>query len=101
MKKNIVRYMFSKSVSMREAEETLLLSLLATESLHGESQTQLDARHAFDAEQRACVIDAGSEVGRDLNRLFIGFLRREFGAACFSVKRLEKTPVPDVAGAVA
>ena len=101
MTKDIVRYTFSPSVSMREAEETLLLSLLATESLHGESQTQLDARHAFDAEQRACVIDAGSEVGRDLNRLFIGFLRREFGEDAFRVRRVAGGEIDQVAEAAA
>jgi hypothetical protein len=37
----------------------------------------------------ACVFDAGTPVGRDFNRLFIGFIRREFGEDAFRVERVE------------
>lgn len=82
------RYVFTPSVPPEEVEASLLLALFAAEALHGEAQVQLDAGHAFDAERRACVIDAGTEVGRDLNRLFVGFLRREFGEDAFTVERV-------------
>ena len=68
----------------------LLLAVLATESLHGEAQTRLDAAHYLDLTKRACVIDAGTPVGRDLNRLFTGFLNREFGAEAFDVERVDE-----------
>ena len=54
-------------------------------SLHGESQVRLDAAHAVDADQRSCVIDASTQVGRDINRLFTGFVLREFGPDSFRV----------------
>jgi hypothetical protein len=38
---------------------------------------------------RTCVVDTGTEVGRDINRLFCGFLRREFGGGAFRVERLD------------
>ncbi len=88
MTRDIYRYSFDSSVDIAEVEASLLLALLAAESLHGESQVRLDASHFFDAEQRACVIDAGSDVGRDLNRLFVGFVRREFGEDAFRVRRV-------------
>ena len=50
---------------------------------------QLSAAHYLDAEARRCVVDAGSEVGLDLNRLFAGFLRREFGPDAFQVRRAD------------
>jgi hypothetical protein len=56
--------------------------------LHGESQARLDIGHAFDPLKRACVIDATTVVGRDFNRLFLGFISREFGAASFKVERV-------------
>ena len=62
---------------------------MATESLHGEGQTRLDVAHFLDPTTRACVIDTGSPVGRDFNRLFIGFVRREFGEDAFHVERVE------------
>jgi hypothetical protein len=92
MQSEVYRYVFGTEVPADEVEGTLLLSLLAAESLHGEAQTRLDARHYFDADQRACVVDASTVVGRDLNRLFVGFVRREFGADAFQVARVAAEP---------
>jgi hypothetical protein len=90
MSSEIFRYSFDPSVPAEELEATLLLTLLATESLHGTSQVRLYAAHVFDADRRICTIDARSEVGRDLNRLFIGFVAREFGDAAFEVRRVDR-----------
>ena len=73
------RYRFNPDVDIDEVGATLTLSILAVEGLHGQSQVQLEAHHSFDAVNRTCLIDASGEVGRDLNRLFLGFLNREFG----------------------
>jgi hypothetical protein len=75
-------------VPIEEVEATLLLAIWGTESLHGEAQTRLDAGHFLDRDRRACAIDAGTPVGRDVNRLFVGFLGREFGPESFHVERL-------------
>jgi hypothetical protein len=101
MTQELYRYEFTDEAPSDEVEVTLLLAILATESLHGETQVRLDAAHAFDAQKRSCVIDAGTVVGRDFNRLFAGFLTREFGADSFKVERVhEPLPrQPQVAGA--
>ncbi|MCA8989362.1 MAG: hypothetical protein KDA78_17060 [Planctomycetaceae bacterium] len=91
---DVYRYRFAESVEMLEVEASLLLSIWATEALHGESQTRLDAGHAFDAEQRKLVIDAGTEVGKDLNRILTGFLQREFEPEEFTVERIARQPEP-------
>lgn len=83
------RYTISERVPIEEVEITLLLSLLGIEALHGESQTRLDAAHTLSAERHAAVIDAGTAVGRDLNKLFACFLTKEFGTASFTVERIE------------
>lgn len=88
MKEHIYRYTFACGAPLDEVERSLCLAILATEGLHGEAEVRLDAAHFFDAEKRACVIDAGTPVGRDLNRLFIGFISREFGADAFRVERV-------------
>ena len=90
MTKDIYRYSFSPPVPLEEIEATLLLALWGAESLHGESQVRLDATHLLDRTRRVCVIDAGSTVGLDINRLFVGFLRREFGEDSFRVERLHR-----------
>ena len=94
MTKELYRYAFTPGVPIEEVEASLLLAVLATESLHGEAQTRLDAAHYLDTDHRACVIDAGTAVGRDFNRLFVGFIRREFGEDAFQVERVDSAPVP-------
>jgi len=98
-KDDIYRYGFSADVPVEEIEASLLLAVLATESLHGEAQVRLDAAHYLDVDERACVIDAGTPVGRDLNRLFVGFLRREFGEDAFAVERVDAVVPSECAGA--
>ena len=92
MIKDVYRYGFQPCVPLEEVEASLLLALMATESLHGEAQVRLDAAHYLDVDQRACVIEAGTPVGRDINRLFVGFLRREFGEDAFHVERVDSVP---------
>lgn len=88
----VYRYTFEAEVVTEEVEATLVLALLAAESLHGEAEVRLDAAHYFDTDRRECVIDAGTPVGRDLARLFVGFLRREFGETAFTVSRAAPAP---------
>ena len=92
MSTELYRYVFTDSVPLEDIEASLMLAVLATESLHGEAQVRLDAAHYLDPAKRACVIDAGTPVGRDLNRLFAGFVSREFGADAFEVERVEGQP---------
>jgi hypothetical protein len=89
MAQEIYRYAIQPRVPLDEVETSLVLALLTTESLHGESQTRLDAAHYFDTDQRACVIDAHTDVGRDLNKIFTGLLVREFGPDSFRVERVD------------
>lgn len=88
MATNVYRYTFSGGTSMDDVEASLVLALMAVESLHGTSHSRLDAAHFFDADGRACVIDGSTVVGQHLNRLFVGFLSREFGPDSFTVSRV-------------
>jgi hypothetical protein len=90
MNKEVYKYVFQPTVDIKEVENSLLLALVSTESIHGESQVRLDVAHYLDPDNRACVIDAATPVGRDLNRQFIGFIGREFGPDAFTVERIEK-----------
>jgi hypothetical protein len=94
MTKDLYRYTFKPDVPLEDIEASLLLAVLATESLHGEAQVRLDTAHFFDPDQRTCVIDASTPVGRDVNRLFVGFARREFGDDAFRVERVNELPQP-------
>jgi hypothetical protein len=82
------RYRFNSEVPLEDIEASMVLALLGAESLHGETQLQLSASHQIDPEKRACVIDAADQVGQDVNRLFLGFMTREFGRDSFQVERV-------------
>jgi hypothetical protein len=87
MPREVYCYTFA-AVPAEDVEAALLLALWGTESLHGEVQVRLEAVYSFDPTGRIGVIDAGTPVGRDLNRLFLGFLQREFGPDSFRVNRI-------------
>jgi hypothetical protein len=93
---NAYRYRFNEATPMEDVEAALLLAIWGCEALHGEAQTRLDAAHFLDVDARACVIDAGTDVGRDFCRLFLTFIRRECGEDAFQVERVES---PDSAAA--
>ncbi len=82
------RYVFGEGVPLEEVEGSLLLAIWSIESLHGECATRLQAAHVLDGERRTLVIDASTAIGLNLNRVFVGFLRREFGADAFAVERI-------------
>lgn len=88
----VYRYTFAGHVPSEDIEASLVLALWGTESLFGEAQVRLDAGHYFDAPRRRCVIDAGTEVGRCFNRLFLGFVNREFGPDSFHVEPVDGFP---------
>src|SRR5262249_11338015 len=88
MTADVYRYAFVAEVPIEEAEATVALAILAAEALHGEALVRLEAGHAFDPDKRCCVIDGSTPVGRDLNKLFCGFLRPELGEDACAVERV-------------
>jgi hypothetical protein len=91
MSMQIYRYEFDQKVAAEEIEASLLIALIGTESLHGETATQLGSSHLFDAAKHVCIVDVETPVGRDFNSLFAGFLRREFGPEAFRVRRVRSS----------
>ena len=92
MNRELYRYNFDSKVPIRDVEESLLLAVLAAESLHGRSLVRLDASFCLDSRKRSCIVDAATEVGRAIARIFTGFLTREFGEEAFKVERVGGPP---------
>ena len=90
MKKDIYRYRFSEGVPLGDVGDSLFLAVMAVESLHGRSLVRLDAAFCLDEKKRSCVVDAATAVGRDIAKVFTGFLTREFGEEAFKVERLSR-----------
>lgn len=87
MGREVYCYRFTSGVSMSAVEELLLLAVLAAECLHGSAVVRLEAVFCLDEQKRSCVVDATTAVGRDLARIFAGFVTREFGEDAFRVER--------------
>jgi len=58
----------------------------------GARRRRLDASFCLDEKKRACVVNAGTEMGRHIACIFTGFLTREFGEEPFKVERLRRQP---------
>ena len=89
MHRLIYRYRFERDVPLRSAHDSLLLSVIVAECLHGESRVRLEAAYRFSRRKRACVIDAGTPVGRDIVRIFTGLAIKEFGSDAFTLERID------------
>lgn len=94
MAPSVYRYQFDPDVPIPEVEHTLLICLLAVQSLHGEAGARLAVGHHLDRRRRTCVVDGRTPEGRDLAKLLTGFLSREFGETAFSVEPAEPRPAP-------
>ncbi len=82
------RFRFGDDVALRQAEDTLLLSLLAAAGIYGETRVRMDAAYAVDQTLNVLVVDASTDVGQDVAGIFTAFITREFGPTAFSVRPL-------------
>lgn len=85
----MIRYLFrfKTDVPFEEIDSTLMLATLAAECIHGRTRIQLDARFEARRSTHTCWIDADTDVGRHIARIFAGFMVRLFGERSFKVER--------------
>lgn len=81
------QYTFRRHVPIDDVQDTLTLAVLGAEQLHGRTRMRLDANFRLDRQRRSCTVDASTQVGQDIARLFAGFLTQEFGERAFRVRR--------------
>ncbi len=82
-----VAFEFEPHVSLTDAEMSLHLAMFAAEGLFGRAQVRLDTDYELDEPQHRIVVDAESEVGAVLVRVFTALLLREFGEDSFRIRR--------------
>ncbi|MFH2000497.1 MAG: hypothetical protein ABIK28_12500 [Planctomycetota bacterium] len=83
-------FTFNSNLSMDDVRETLLLSAVAAESYYGNSKVKMDFSYSVSNEKPTCLIDAESEVGQHVARVFTGFLANQYGEDSFRVERVER-----------
>lgn len=81
------KYTFDNSIAFDDVCDTLMLAVIATESMHGEISMRLDTPYRIRRDDRVIMIDAAVDTGRDLNRIFGGYVAREFGRKAYTVSR--------------
>lgn len=85
---------------MNEVNDALYLAALAAESLHGRSSLRLDGTFLLKKEKRQCVVNATTQVGRDLAHIFTGFLGHQIGEKAFKVRLTETNEPVSLKGGV-
>lgn len=81
MVRTVYKFTFDDSIAMDDVERILALSTIPVESIHGESAMLIDGRFAVNKRRRTCLIDAESQLGNNLARVFAGFLNVRAGGS--------------------
>lgn len=87
MAKGDYLFSFPSAADMAEVEETLLMSVIAAEAIHGRARVRLEARFTASSESRTCTINADAQVGQDVARIFTEFLNLQVGEDAFTVSQ--------------
>jgi hypothetical protein len=96
MMANVFRFEFDPSVSLTEAEMSLHLAIFAVEGLYGEARVRLEVSYQVDQAGNAIIVDAGTEVGSALVKVYTRLLIREFGEDGFHVRPVDASAVQTV-----
>lgn len=89
------RYTFHPSIGMGQVSNALFLAALAAEAIHGRAYVQLSGQFWADPARRAAVIDASTEVGQAIARVFTELVSRELGEDSFAVVRVPLSTLDD------
>lgn len=96
MAPEIYRFRFESDACMKDVHESLLLSIFAAEGVHGRSCIRMDVAFFADDDKRALVVDARTEAGHTVARIFTNFLLRQFGEETFQVERVGRQREDDL-----
>ena len=95
MNRTVQCYAFEASVPAARSKTRSFWPSWQSKDCTAQSRVQLEASYCFDADKHACVINVGSDVGRDICRIFGGFATEEFGEGTFTVTRADGAPESD------
>ncbi len=101
MTQETYKYRFDQTVQAQDLEDTFMLALLAVESLHSRSRVRMEGQFKIDKNNCTFIIDAATTVGRDLARIFTGFVTCEYGDHAVHIKRIGRDSKPQPAAASA
>ncbi len=89
MTRTTYHFTFLKSVPMDAVEDALVLAVLAAEAIHDGDRAVARAVHLPESLPRVCVIDARTNAGRTVLRVFFAYVTGMFGVRAFRVVTTE------------
>ena len=98
MRTSEFRFQFIVDVDLAEAENTLRLSLLAAEGLHGEAKVRIEVTYVVDPIRAEIRVSGGIVPVEATAQIYTSLLSHEFGREAFTVRRETE---PAVAAAAA
>ena len=88
MTKNFYQFRFDSEISLEDIEDTLMLVLVAVNSLHGVTRVRLDCQFVLDKKRRHVLVDGNTPVGRCFARILAGFADYAYGETGFRFRRI-------------
>ncbi|MEN6358247.1 MAG: hypothetical protein ABFD83_14335 [Armatimonadota bacterium] len=90
MNRTVYKIQFAKRLPVGMVDYHLMTAALAAESLYGRNAVRLDAVARLNSKNRTVIIDAETQVGVDLAKMFMGFMTNEYGEKSFAVTKAEE-----------
>ena len=88
MPKNFYHFRLDSDIPIEEIEDTLMLALVAVNSLHGLTRVRLDCQFVLDKKRRHVLVDGNTTVGRCFALLLAGYIDYAFGEHRFRFRRI-------------
>ena len=88
MPKNFYHFRLDSDIPIEEIENTLMLALVAVNSLHGVTRVRLDCQFVLDKKRRHVLVDGNTPVGRCFARILAGFADYAYGETGFRFRRI-------------
>lgn len=90
MNRTVYKIQFASELPVGMVDFHLMTAARATESLYGRNAVRLDGAARISPKSHTVTIDAETEVGIDLAKIFMGFMTSDFGEKSFIVTKTEE-----------
>ncbi|MEN6521140.1 MAG: hypothetical protein ABFD46_08330 [Armatimonadota bacterium] len=90
MNRTVYKIQFAGELPVGMVDFHLMTAARAAESLYGRNAVRLDGAARLSSRSRTVTIDAETEVGVDLAKMFMGFMVSDFGEKSFVVTKTEE-----------
>ena len=90
MNRTVYKIEFARELPVGMVDFHLMTAARAAESLYGRDAMRLDVAVRLSSKKRMVTIDAETQIGVDLAKMFMGFMTTDFGEDSFSVTKTEE-----------